>query len=79
MEEYEQNNLFITFQQIIESVIKEKRENPKYEKLLKKFVSQYDGRNLTKVGQFEPFKKTINKIFGTGTQTLEEKVVSLLL
>lgn len=51
---------------------------PLLEKLLKIFVSQYDGCNLTKVGQFEPFKKTINKIFGTGTQTLEEKVVSLL-
>ena len=46
-------------------------------KLLKKFIAQFDGCNLTKVGQFEPFKRTINKIFGTGTQTLEEKVVSL--
>lgn len=51
---------------------------PLLEKLLKKFVSQYHGCNLTKVGQFEPFKRILNKIFGTGTQTLEEKVVSLL-
>ena len=51
---------------------------PLLEKLLKKFVSQYDGCNLTKVGQFEPFKRILNKIFGTGTQTFEEKVVSLL-
>ncbi len=51
---------------------------PLLEKLLKKFVSQYDGCNLTKVGQFEPFERILNKIFGTGTQTLEEKVVSLL-
>jgi len=51
---------------------------PLLEKLLKKFVSQYDGCNLTKVGQFEPFKRILNKIFGTGTQTLEEKVISLL-
>jgi len=35
MEESEQDNLFTTFQQTIESVIKEKRENPKNGKLLK--------------------------------------------
>jgi len=37
MEESEQDNLFITFQQTIESVIKEKSQNPKNEKLLNKF------------------------------------------
>lgn len=51
---------------------------PLLEKLLKKFVSQFAGCNLMKVGQFESFKKVINKIFGTGTLTLEEKVISLL-
>jgi hypothetical protein len=51
---------------------------PLLEKLLKRFISQFDGCNLTKVGQFEPFTREINKIFGTGTQTFEEKVISLL-
>jgi len=51
---------------------------PLLEKLLQKFISQFNGSNLTKVGQFEPFRQTINKIFGSGTQTLEEKVFSLL-
>ncbi|MFW9999498.1 MAG: hypothetical protein ACFE9Q_04960 [Candidatus Hodarchaeota archaeon] len=37
MEESDKENLFITFQQTIESVIKEKRQNPKNEKLLNKF------------------------------------------
>ncbi len=37
MEESEQDNLFITFQQTIESVIKEKRSNPKNKKLLDNF------------------------------------------
>ena len=37
MEESEQDNLFITFQQTIESVIQEKKRNPKNEKLLNKF------------------------------------------
>ena len=51
---------------------------PLLEKLLKKFVAQFDGCNLTKVGQFEPFEREINKIFGTGTKTFEERVLSLL-
>jgi hypothetical protein len=37
MDESEKDNLFITFQQTIESVIKEKSLNPKNEKLLNKF------------------------------------------
>lgn len=37
MEESERDNLFITFQQTIESVITEKRKNPKNKKLLDKF------------------------------------------
>ncbi len=40
MEEVEQNNLFTTFQQTIESVIKEKKQNPKNEKLLNKFKAR---------------------------------------
>ena len=37
MKELEKENLFTTFQQTIESIIKEKKQNPKNEKLLKKF------------------------------------------
>lgn len=48
-------------------------------KLLKKFISEFNGYKVTEVAKFEPFRKTIDKLFGTGTQTLEEKVVSLLL
>ncbi len=51
---------------------------PLLEKLLKKFTSQYTGCKITETAQFEPFKQTIDKIFGTGTQTFEEKVISLL-
>ena len=40
MEESEQYNLFTTFQQTIESVIKEKQENPKNGKLLNKFKAK---------------------------------------
>ncbi len=40
MEEVEQDNLFTTFQQTIESVIREKKQNPKNEKLLNKFKAR---------------------------------------
>ncbi|MFX1280315.1 MAG: hypothetical protein ACFFA3_12940 [Promethearchaeota archaeon] len=52
---------------------------PLLNKLLERFISEYNGCKVTEVAKFEPFRKTIDKIFGTGTQTLEEKVVSLLL
>lgn len=52
---------------------------PLLNKLLERFISEYNGCKVTEVAKFEPFKKTIDKIFGTGTQTLEEKVISLLL
>ena len=52
---------------------------PLLEKFLKEFSSQFDVCNLTKSGHFETFKKTLDKLFGTGTKTFEEKVVSLLV
>ena len=51
---------------------------PLLDKLLKKFILEYNGCKVTEVAKFEPFRKTVDKIFGTGTQTLEEKVISLL-
>jgi len=51
---------------------------PILDKLLKRFISEYNGCKVNEVAKFEPFKKTIDKIFGTDTQTLEEKVSSLL-
>ena len=40
MKEKEKENLFITFQQVIESIIIDKYKNPKNEKLLKKFKAK---------------------------------------
>jgi hypothetical protein len=57
----------------------DKTIKPLLNKLLNKFISEFNGCKVTEVAKFEPFRKTIDKIFGTGTQTLEEKVVSLLL
>ena len=50
---------------------------PLLQRLLKKFTSEFIGCKITEVAQFEPFKKVIDKLFGTGTLTLEEKVISL--
>jgi hypothetical protein len=51
---------------------------PLLKRLLKKFTSQFKGCNFTKATQFERFKITLNKLFGTGTLTFEEKVASIL-
>ncbi len=51
---------------------------PLLEKILKRFISQFTGCNFTKTHQFESFKSTLNKLFGTGTLTFEERVISLL-
>ena len=51
---------------------------PLMEKLLKKFITQYTGSKITEISQFRSFKQTLDKAFGTGTLTLEEKVISLL-
>lgn len=40
MEEYEKENLFITFKGVIESIIEDKRKNPKNLKNLKKFKAK---------------------------------------
>ncbi|MFX1278893.1 MAG: hypothetical protein ACFFA3_05710 [Promethearchaeota archaeon] len=52
---------------------------PLLDKLLKKFISDYNGCKLNDASLFEPFRATIDKIFGTGTMTLEEKVLTLLM
>ena len=52
---------------------------PLLEKLLAKFISEFKGAKITEVSKFEPFKKSIDKLFGTGTLTFEEKVQSLLI
>lgn len=81
-------DLFRDFQEIVAFIVLDKDYRlekylkktilPLLEKLLKRFISQFNGCNLTKVGQFEPFTREINKIFGSSTQTFEEKVISLL-
>ncbi|MFW9989201.1 MAG: hypothetical protein ACFFC3_11130 [Candidatus Odinarchaeota archaeon] len=51
---------------------------PLLEKMLKRFVSKYSGCNLSRVNQFNAFEKVIDRVFGVNTQTLKERVDSLL-
>ena len=51
---------------------------PLLEKILKKFIAKYKGYNFTEPTQFKSFRMTIDKILGTGTMTLEEKVAYLI-
>ena len=51
---------------------------PLLDKLLNKFISEYKGCKLNDASKFESFQEIMDKIFGTGTMTLEEKVISLL-
>ena len=56
MEESEKENLFITFQQVIESIIKDKRKNPKNIKFLNKFKAKinlsYKLKKISILGKF---------------------------
>lgn len=51
---------------------------PLLKKILKKFISHFNGCNLTKSNQFESFKNILDKLFNVSTLTFEERVVSLL-
>jgi hypothetical protein len=51
---------------------------PLLHRLLNKFISEYNGCKLNDSAKFESFRETMDKTFGTGTLTLEEKVISLL-
>ena len=73
MEKSDQDNLFITFQQTIESVIKEKRENPKNEKLLNKFNARVIiGLQMAKDYYFWVHLVAIDGNYSLGKGKLEE-------
>ena len=55
----------------------EKKILPLLQKILDEFISQYNGKDLNETSQFESFKKILDKILGTDTKTLEQKLSSL--
>ncbi len=51
---------------------------PLLKQVLNDFKTQNAGKNLSEVSQFRGFKKNIDTIFGTDTQTLDQKLRGFL-
>ncbi|MHA2181698.1 MAG: hypothetical protein ACXAAH_09770 [Promethearchaeota archaeon] len=47
---------------------------PLLKKVIKAFMTSNLGKNLSEVSQFKEFKKTLDDIFGTDTQTVDQKL-----
>jgi hypothetical protein len=61
----------------IEKYIK-KIIKPLLVKVINEFKFQFEGKNLSEVSQFKTFKQNIDNIFGTDTQTLDQKMRGIL-
>ena len=51
---------------------------PFLEKVGEEFISINSGKNLSEITQFKPFKKNLDKIFGTDTMSIDQKFEGLL-
>lgn len=47
---------------------------PSLKKIMRKFIEKFEGKNLSEVSQFRTFKGTLDKIFGSETKTVDEKL-----
>ena len=47
-------------------------------KVITQFKSNFEGKNLSEVSQFKNFKDNLDKIFGTDTQTIDQKMRGIL-
>lgn len=47
---------------------------PSLKEVMRKFIEKYDGKNLSEVSQFQVFKENLDKIFGSETKTVDEKL-----
>ena len=47
---------------------------PSLQEIMRQFISKYNGKNLSEISQFQTFKKNLDQIFGTETQTIDEKL-----
>ena len=46
---------------------------PLLNKVITQFKSNFEGKNLSEVSQFKTFKTNLDNIFGTDTQTIDQK------
>ncbi|MFX0022044.1 MAG: hypothetical protein ACFE9S_06935 [Candidatus Hermodarchaeota archaeon] len=51
---------------------------PLLKQLLQEFKTRNIGKNLSEVSQFRDFKKSIDTIFGTDTETIDQKLRKIL-
>jgi hypothetical protein len=51
--------------------------NPLLEKVAEDFIAQNGGKNLSEVSQFKIYKKTLDKIFGSITKKIDQKLDGL--
>ncbi len=51
---------------------------PSLHKILKEFKSLNTGKNLSQVSQFRNFKQNLDKVFGTDTKTIDQKLKGIL-
>lgn len=47
---------------------------PTLKEVLGQFIEKYDGKNLSEVSQFQDFKENLDKIFGSETKTIDQKL-----
>ncbi len=47
-------------------------------KVIKEFKLRFSGKNLSEVSQFKNFKQNLDNIFGTDTQTIDQKLRGIL-
>jgi hypothetical protein len=51
---------------------------PLLKKVIKEFKTSNKGKNLSEVSQFKNFKQNLDTIFGTDTQTIDQKLRGIL-
>ena len=51
---------------------------PLLNKVITQFKSNFEGKSLSEVSQFKNFKENLDKIFGTDTQTIDQKMRGIL-
>ncbi len=51
---------------------------PLLNKVITQFKSNFEGKNLSEISQFKNFKENLDKIFGTDTQTIDQKMRGIL-
>lgn len=47
---------------------------PSLKEIMKQFKEEYEGKNLSEVSQFHSFKENLDKVFGSETKTIDEKL-----